>query len=84
MNSYKIQLTGVKDGSNSNSFEIKDKFFETFAQSEISKADIIADTILHKDGNQLTLNIEITGVIKIFHVIFALKKLQYHYPLVLY
>jgi len=64
MNSYKIQLTGVKDGSNSNSFEIKDKFFETFAQSEISKADIIADTILHKDGNQLSLNIEITGVIK--------------------
>jgi len=64
MNSYKIQLTGVKDGSHSNSFEIKDKFFETFAQSEISKADIIAHTILNKDGNQLSLNIEITGVIK--------------------
>ena len=64
MDSYTIQLTGVKDGSHCNSFEIKDKFFETFAQSEISKADIIADTILNKDGNQLSLNIKITGVIK--------------------
>ena len=64
MNSYKIQLTGVKDGNHSNSFEIKDTFFETFAQSEISKADIMAHTILNKDGNKLSLNIKITGVIK--------------------
>ena len=67
MDSYTIQLTGVKDGSHSNSFEIKDKFFETFAQSEISKADIIADTILNKDGNQLSLNIKITLIRIVFH-----------------
>jgi hypothetical protein len=37
MDYYKIKVTGIKDGSYSNSFKIKDKFFETFAQSSQSK-----------------------------------------------
>ena len=48
MNYYEIKFNGIKDGSHSNSFEIKDKFFDTFENSEIKQAEIIASTTLNK------------------------------------
>lgn len=64
MDDYKIKITGIKDGSFSDSFIIKDKFFETFAQSEIISADISVNTMLLKENNKLSLSLEISGVIK--------------------
>ena len=63
MDYYKIKVTGIKDGSYSNSFKIKDKFFETFAQSEIISADISASTMLLKEGSEMSLSININGVV---------------------
>ena len=63
MDYYKIKLTGIKDGVYSNSFEIRDEFFETFSQTEISSADIIAKTCLIKKDKKTTLEVEINGVI---------------------
>jgi uncharacterized metal-binding protein YceD (DUF177 family) len=63
MDYYKIKLTGIKDGVYSNSFEIKNEFFEAFSQTEISSADIIAKTCLIKTDRKTTLEVEITGVI---------------------
>ena len=63
MDYYKIKVTGIKDGSYSNSFKIKDKFFETFAKSEIISADISASTMLLKEGSEMSLSININGVV---------------------
>ena len=63
MDYYKIKLTGIKDGVYNNSFEIRDEFFETSNQTEISSADIIAKTCLIKKDKKTTLEVEINGVI---------------------
>ena len=57
MNYYEIKFNGIKDGSHSNSFKIKDKFFDTFENSEIKQAEIIASTTLNKQENKINLDI---------------------------
>ena len=63
MNYYEIKFNGIKDGSHSNSFEIKDKFFDTFENSEIKQAEITASTTLNKQENKTTLNISLVGTV---------------------
>jgi uncharacterized metal-binding protein YceD (DUF177 family) len=63
MNYYEIKFNGIKDGSHSNSFEIKDKFFDTFENSEIKQAEIIASTTLNKQENKITLDIILSGTV---------------------
>ena len=63
MNYYEIKFNGIKVGSHSNSFEIKDKFFDTFENSEIKQAEITASTKLNKQDNKTTLDINLVGTI---------------------
>ena len=63
MNYYEIKFNGLKVGSHSNSFKIKDKFFDTFENSEIKQAEITASTTLNKQHNKTTLDINLVGTI---------------------
>ena len=63
MNYYEIKFNGIKVGSHSNSFKIKDKFFDTFKNSEIKQAEITASTKLNKQDNKTTLDINLVGTI---------------------
>ena len=77
MNYYEIKFNGIKDGSHSNSFEIKDKFFDTFENSEIKQAEIIASTTLNKQENKITLDIILSRSM----ILLVLKKLIFQYLL---
>jgi hypothetical protein len=63
MNYYEIKFNGIKDGRHSNSFEIKDKFFDTFENSEIKQAEITASITLNKQDNKTTLDINLVGTV---------------------
>ena len=64
MNDYKIKLTGLKDGNYSNSFKIRDEFFEAFEKSEIKFIDIKADTLLEINQENMSVEISLDGVYK--------------------
>jgi len=64
MNDYKIKLTGLKDGNYSNSFKIRDEFFEAFEKSEIKFIDIKADTLLEINQKKMSVEISLDGVYK--------------------
>ena len=55
MNYYEIKFNGIKVGSHSNSFKIRDKFFDTFENSEIKQAEITASTKLNKEDNNVLM-----------------------------
>ena len=63
MNEYKIKLGSITNGKNSFSFEIKDQFFDAFTLSDVEHAEIIATTLVNKDGDKLALTLQIDGTI---------------------
>ena len=63
MNEYKIKLGSITNGKNSFSFEVKDQFFDAFTLSDVEHAEIIATTLVNKDGDKLALTLQIDGTI---------------------
>lgn len=63
MINYNIRISGVADGNHEYSFDIDDKFFESFANSEIIDANIKVVVTLLKIGKKLTLSLKINGTI---------------------
>ena len=63
MNDFTIKLGSLTNGKNKFSFEIKDQFFEDFTFHELKYADISAIALLEKDGEKISLNIAIKGML---------------------
>ena len=63
MNDFTVNLGSINSGKKSFSFNIKDKFFDTFPSSEVKHADISATAALSRDIEKISLNLIITGEI---------------------
>jgi len=58
-----VRISGVKDGSHEDYFDINGKFFESFVNSDITNCNINVVSVLIKDGNKLKLNLCLKGEI---------------------
>ena len=52
---YKIQFGGLPVGIHEFEFDIKDAFFKTIVNSEVSQADITITAVLTKQNNLLQI-----------------------------
>jgi uncharacterized protein len=58
---YVIPFAGLSNGKHQFEFEVSDKFFENYAESEIEKADLRIDVDLHKQSTMLIFDFKIKG-----------------------
>jgi uncharacterized protein len=63
--SYAIGFSGLKEGRHTFDFEIDDKFFEKFEESEIKEGSLFAYIELDKRSTHLDLLIKINGKVKV-------------------
>ena len=67
MLNYNIRISGIKDGNHEYFFNINEKFFESFVESEVTNCVIKVNCNLFKDGNKLKLFLHIEGNILNFN-----------------
>jgi uncharacterized protein len=58
---YSIQISGLKEGRYTFSFEIDNKFFELFEESEIREGELVVEVELDKRSSHLDLRFRISG-----------------------
>ena len=63
MLAYTVRISGVKDGSHEDFFDINGEFFESFVNSDVTNCEIKVVSVLMKDGNKLKLNLGFKGKI---------------------
>jgi uncharacterized protein len=63
--SYTIGISGLKEGRHKFDFEIDDKFFESFEESEIKEGSLRADIEIEKRSSHMDILIKISGEVKI-------------------
>jgi uncharacterized metal-binding protein YceD (DUF177 family) len=63
--SYTIPLSGLKEGHHNIDFEIDNKFFEKFEESEVKEGSLIASTEIDKRSTHVDLIIRVTGSVRI-------------------
>lgn len=63
--SYTIGLSGLKEGRHTIDFEIGNKFFESFEESEIKEGSLFANIELEKRSTHIDLFIRISGRVKV-------------------
>jgi len=63
--SYTIGLSGLKEGRHTIDFEIDNKFFENFEESEIKEGKLFANVELEKRSSHVDLFIRISGKVKV-------------------
>jgi len=59
-----IRIAGLKDGEHRQVFEIKDKFFEAYEESDVYSGRFTVDTLLTLKGLDKRLTIDINGEIE--------------------
>jgi uncharacterized protein len=62
---YTIMLGGLKEGRHNFDFEINNKFFELFEESEIKEGELHIEAELDKRSNHYDLTIRIKGMVKV-------------------
>ena len=67
MPNYNIRISGIKDGNHEYFFNINEKFFESFVESELINCVVKVNCNLFKDGNKLKLSLHIEGNILNFN-----------------
>jgi uncharacterized protein len=63
--SYTIVISGLKEGRHTIDFEIDNKFFERFEESEIKEGSLFAIIEIEKRSSHIDLFIRITGKVKV-------------------
>ena len=58
---YSIQISGLKEGRHNYRFDIDNKFFELFEESEIKEGKLIAEVELDKRSSHYDLRFSISG-----------------------
>ena len=67
MLNYNIRISGIKDGNHEYFFNVNEKFFESFVDSEVINSIIKVNCNLFKDGNKLKLSLYVEGNILDFN-----------------
>lgn len=62
---YTIPLSGLAEGQYIYDFEVNDRFFEQFAESEVKSGTANCHVLLNKTASLIILNISINGSIRI-------------------
>lgn len=62
---YIIPIGGLKDGNHKFDFEIGNRFFESFEESEVKEGDLTAEVSLEKRSTHIDLLVKIKGSIMI-------------------
>jgi uncharacterized protein len=62
---YTILLSGLKEGHHTIDFEIDNKFFEQFEDSEVKEGSLVANIEMDKRSTHLDLTIKITGGVRV-------------------
>lgn len=62
---FTIPVSGLKEGQHTFHFEINDKFFDLFDESEIKEGNLDAILTVDKRSSHLDIVVEITGKVKI-------------------
>lgn len=62
---YTIPVSGLKEGRHTFDFEIDNRFFEKFEESEVREGSLVADVVLEKRSTHMDLSISIRGEVKI-------------------
>ena len=55
MNNYNIRISGIKDGNHEYFFNVNEKFFESFVDSDIKHSIIKVNCNLFKDDDKLKI-----------------------------
>jgi len=63
--SYTIGISGLKEGRHTIDFEIDNKFFENFEESEIKEGRLNATVELEKGASHIDMFIRISGKVKV-------------------
>jgi uncharacterized protein len=63
--SYTIGISGLREGRHTIDFEIDNKFFENFEESEIKEGSLFAIIELEKRSSHIDLFIRISGKVKV-------------------
>jgi uncharacterized protein len=63
--SYTIGISGLKEGRHRFDFEIDNRFFENFEESEIKEGSLTADIEVEKRSSHMDLLIKISGEVKV-------------------
>jgi len=63
--SYTIGISGLKEGHNTIDFEIDNKFFERFEESEVKEGSLFANVELQKSSSHIDLLIRISGSVRV-------------------
>lgn len=62
---YTIPVSGMKEGRHTFDFEIDNRFFEKFEESEIKEGSLEADVVIEKRSTHMDMAISIRGEVKI-------------------
>ncbi|MDX9854824.1 MAG: DUF177 domain-containing protein [Tenuifilaceae bacterium] len=65
LSSYSIFFKGLKVGIHDFEFDVDDKFFELFEESEVKNGKLLAKIRLEKRNNMLELAINVTGTVEV-------------------
>ncbi|MBN1989139.1 MAG: DUF177 domain-containing protein [Bacteroidales bacterium] len=65
LSSYSIFFKGLKVGIHDFEFDIDDKFFELFEESEVKNGKLLAKICLEKRNNMLEVTVNITGNVEV-------------------
>ncbi len=63
--SYTILLSGLKEGHHTVDFEIDNKFFEQFEESEVKEGSLIANIAMDKRSTHLDMQIKVSGSVRV-------------------
>jgi len=63
--SYTIPLSGLKEGHHTLDFEIDNKFFEQFEESEVKEGSLVANIELDKRSTHVDMIIKVSGSVRI-------------------
>jgi uncharacterized metal-binding protein YceD (DUF177 family) len=62
---YKIPLSGLKEGLHEFDFEIDRKFFEKIEESEVKEGKLLADVTVEKRSTHADLSVRINGTVEV-------------------
>jgi uncharacterized protein len=62
---YEIAFKGLKEGKHQYEFDIDDKFFDEFENSEVKKGSVKAEVILNKQSTLMSLQMTVKGDVEL-------------------
>lgn len=65
LSKYNIAFKGLKEGKHQFEFEIDDKFFERFENSEVTKGELVGEVEINKQSTLMILEMAVKGTVEL-------------------